>query len=127
MAKPLEVILKFLNYTGSIENDPADAIKITNRIQQDDTTGTIRYQNAIADGTTDQDIDLPDADTDYLLIFTDREVTIKLNGGSEVLTLTPRANGVKTFAFFMKGSVTGLQVSNSSGESANVDIISVNS
>lgn len=125
--KPLEIILKYINYTGSIENDPADAVKITNRIQQDDTTGQIRYQNAIADGTTDQDIDLPDANTDYLLIFIDRQVTIKLNGGSEVFTLTPRANGVKSFAFYWKGDITGLQISNSSGEAANVDIISVNS
>lgn len=125
--KPLEILIKFLNYTGNIENNPEDAIKITNRIQQDDTTGQIRYQNSIPDSTVDQAIALPDAATDYLLIFIDREVTIKMNGGSEVLTLKPRANGVKTFAFFMKGTVSGLSVSNASGAAANVDIISVNS
>ena len=124
--KPLEIVLKFLSYDGASTNDPADATKITNRIQESNVAGVVRYQAPIADGASDQAIVLPDSNSEYLLVFCDRQITIKVNGSGDALTLTPRANGIKTFVYYHRGSVTGLTVSNASGEAANLDVISVN-
>ena len=124
--KPLDITINFLAYEGLTSNDPADATKIKNRVQESSVSALTRYQNQIADSTVDQSIDLPDANTEYLLVFIDREISIKVNGSSDSITLKPRANGTKTFAYYTRGDITSLSVSNSSGDSANVDIISVN-
>ena len=124
--KPLEIVLKFISYDGVQSNDPADATKITNRIQETDVSGVVRYQAPIADGVTDQAVVIPDANSEYLLIFCDRQISIKINGSTDSLTLSPRATGVKTFMYYHRGAVTGLTISNASGDSANLDVISVN-
>lgn len=126
MAKPLKLIVDFLSYEGTLTNNPADATQIKKKVEESDVTEVSRFQSVISDGTTDQAIALPDAATDYLLIFTDREVSIKLNGSSDALVLRPRANGTKTPVFVMRGTISALSISNASGGDANVDIISVN-
>lgn len=104
-------------------NDPADAIEIRKKVEESAVSEVTRnFPKKITDGTTDEAIELPDANTDYLLILTDQEVSVKLNGSSDAQVLKPKAAGVKTPALFIRGDITGLTVSNSSGQDANLDI-----
>lgn len=123
--QPLKIILEFLSYEGTLTNDPADAVKVKNRVEESNISEISRQKLIFSDGTSDASIQLPDPTCDYLLILIDREVSIKLNGGSEEMTLKPKANGTKALGFFMKGEVTGLTLSNASGAAASVDILSV--
>jgi hypothetical protein len=123
--KNLDIILDLLGYEGSPTNDPKDAIKAYNKTQETEIKGLIRNNYQIANATTDLSIVVPNP-TDYLVILADREISIKLNGWATALTLKPRANGKKTWVYYTKGSVTGLTVSNASGDVANVDIIIAN-
>lgn len=124
--KNLDIILDLLSYEGSTTNDPVDAIKVKNKSQETEITSITRQEFQVADGTTALSIVLPDADSDYLVILTDREISINLNGWATALTLKPRAIGKKTWVYYTKGSITGLTVSNASGGTANIDIILAN-
>ena len=124
--KSLDILISFLSYDGSLTNDPSDGNKIKNRIQDTNVTEVYRYQTTVDDSTTNQAVNLPDAATDYLLLFIDREITIKVNGSATALTLKPRSNGAKTFAYFQKGTISALTVSNASGAAVNLEIIGVN-
>lgn len=126
MAKPLRLIVDFLMYEGSQTNNPQDAIKIKSTVEESDVSEGLRRLESIADVTNDLAISLPDANSDYLMLFTDREISIKLNGSATALTLKPRANGSKTPVFLMRGDITALTVSNNSGAAANIDIVAVN-
>jgi len=126
MAKPLRLIVDFLMYEGALTNNPEDAIKIKSKVEESDVSEGLRRLEAIPDATVDLAITLPDANSDYLLMFTDREISIKLNSSGDALTLKPRANGSKTPVFLLRGDITALTVSNSSGAAANVDIVAVN-
>jgi hypothetical protein len=123
--RPLRLILDFLSYDGTLTNDPADAIKIKNTIEESSVSEVSRQQLTLVDQTIDQEIILPSSSCDYLLILVDRQVNIKLNGGADELTLRPRANGKKTLAFSYRGEITSLAVTNSSGADAKIDILAV--
>lgn len=127
MSKLLDVTLKFLSYEGQSTNDPSDTISIKNRVQESDVSECFRYKTKISDATVDKVITLPDANSDYLLIFTDQTISAKLNSSSDAITLSPIASGKKSFVYYAKGNITALSISNSSGNDANVDIIAVNS
>ena len=124
--KNLDLTIDLISYAGSTSNDPADAIKVFNRLQDTAITSVSRQQIQVPDTTTDLPITLPDPNSDYLLILIDRDVSIKLNGWSTPLVLKTKANGKSTLAFYTKGPVTGLSVSNASGDVANVDIFLAN-
>jgi len=126
MARPLKLTLDLLIYDGSITNDPKDATKIKGLVQESDVSESFRYQQIIEDETVDEVIALPNANSQYLLIFCDQIVSIKLNGSSDPLTLTPKASGTKTPVFMFKGDITALSISNESGNNAKLDIICVN-
>ena len=120
----LDIALKLLAYEGKATNDPQDSIKIINTFEEEIET-IIRQKTTIADGAVDQAIELTSANSEYLLILTDEPVSIKVNGGIETIDLIPTLSGVKTMAYYNKGQITGLVVTNSSGNTANLDIISV--
>lgn len=104
-------------------NDPADNIKVKKRVEESSVSEVTRnFPKKISDGATDEAIELPDANTDYLLMLTDQEVSIKLNGSGDALVLKPKASGTKTPVLLIRGDITGLTVSNSSGSDANLDI-----
>lgn len=127
MALKLDYITDLLIYEGTKEvNDPEDQIKARLKLQEATVTESFRRQESIADGVTDQSIPLPDANSDYLWIFVDQQVSVKLNGSSDSITLSPKTAGKKTPVLFLRGDITGLLISNGSGSAANVDIISVN-
>ena len=123
--RPLRIILDFLSYDGTLTNDPADSNRIKNKIEEENISKDNRQQLIIPNLTVDQAITLPDASCDYLLLFVDREVSIKLNGSSDAIAVKPRANGKKSFAFYSKGTISSLSISNASGDACNVDIIAL--
>ena len=104
-------------------NDPADAIKVRKLIEESSVTEVSRhFPRVISDGATDEVVILPDPTTDYLLILTDQQISVKLNGSSDPQVLKPKAAGSKTPVMLIRGDITGLTVSNSSGNDANMDI-----
>lgn len=119
----LNVILDLLAYEGTATNDPEDADKIKSSINESTLASFSRQKIQLPDAVNDQNVPLPDPSSSYLFIFTDRNVSIKLDGSSTAIALQTRANGKKTFAFFVKGPVTGLLVTNASGGTANLDIL----
>ncbi len=69
----------------------------------------------ILDAVTDQSINLGGvATTEVFLLETDQEITIKLNGSSDAIT-------IDSF-IALGGTVTALTISNASGSTANVTI-----
>lgn len=124
--KNLDIMLDMIAYEGAQTNDPADAEKVNNRTQETGITGITRYQFAIPSATTDMPIVLPASPTLYSIILCDRDISIKLNGWTTSLVLSPRANGKKTWVYYTRGSITGLLVSNASGADVNVDIVFAN-
>ena len=122
----LNIIFDLMNFEGSNSANPDDSCKVTNVNQDVDITDFVRYQKVLPDGTTDQVVPIADPASEYLAILTDREITIKLNGSTDPITLVPRGNGIKTFAYFTKGAVSSLTISNGSSASANVDVITAN-
>lgn len=124
--KNLDIVLSLLSYEGAATNDPANGIKIKNKIQETEITDISLQQIKVADSTTDQAITLPAANSDYLIILADRDISIKLNGSADPVALKARANGTKTLMFYTRGLITSLSLSNSSGALVNVDILIAN-
>ena len=127
MKKYITLLIDFLMYDAKSQtNDPANALKLKNKLQLDDLTEVNAFvPMVIADATTDLNIPLPDSTNDMLIISVDRSVSVKINGSATALALVPKANGVETVALVLKSSITGLTISNASGASANVKIIAV--
>ena len=121
--KNFDITLDLLAYEGATTNIPADAVRVKNRTQETEIVTLNRLQFTVADATTDLAIAIPGDNTLYTILLVDRQITIKLNGSTDAITLTPRANGTKTFAFYTRGSITALTVTNASGAAANLDAI----
>lgn len=126
MAKPLRLLVDFLSYEGTLTNNPQDAIAVKRKVEEANVSEVSRFQSSIPSATVDQAITLPDANSDYLLLFIDQEISIKLNGSANALTLKPKTAGTKTPVFLMRGDITGLTVSNAGANAANIDVIAVN-
>jgi len=110
---------------GQNTNDPKDLTKIQLLTEESSFTSLNRQKIKIADPTVDQSIAISEANSDYLLIYTDQEITIKLDGSGDSRTLKPKSAGVKTLAYLERGDISSIQVSNASGNQANLDIVSV--
>ena len=106
-------------------NDPKDQTKIQQVTEEKDFKSLLRSKIKVLDAVVDQSIAVPEANSEYLLIYTDQEITIKLDGATASRTLKPRAVGVKTLTYMERGSISTILVSNASGLTANLDIISV--
>lgn len=119
--------LEFLAYDNvDPTNDPADAIRLKKRVEEKDASEVSRnFPVVIPDTTVDLVIPLPDPATDYLILLTDQEVSVKLNGSSDAQILKPLAAGKKTPVLMIRGTISGLTVSNASGAPAKLDVIAV--
>ena len=126
MAKSLKLSLDFQVIEGTQSNNPEDLTRVKGRAEESDVSELFRKQEAIPDATTDLAIALPDAASDYLVIFTDQEISIKLNGSATAITLKPKIATKKTPVTFLRGTISSLSISNASGAVANVDIVAVN-
>lgn len=126
MSKFLNLKLDFLLYDSTMPtNDPADGERLKNRISDTSVSAASRQNPlSVATGASDQAISLPAATCNYLIVCVDQPVSVKVNGGS-AQALAPSTPGVKTFALFLRGTITSLSVSNSSGVTANLDVIAI--
>lgn len=124
----LSLTLDFLAYDApNTTNDPADAIRIKRTVEETSVTEVSRnFPRQVPDATVDLDVPLPDSTTDYLLILTDQAISVKLNGSATPQILRPKTTGVKTPVLMIRGDITSLKISNSSGSTAKVDLIAVN-
>jgi len=123
MSIKTKLTIEWQSYQGTLTNYPSDADKISKYVEETDVTQVFRQNTVIANGATNQAITLPAATTDYLLIFTDQSITIKLNSGATIIKLDPRVATEKCPALAIRGEFTALTISNASGTAANVDII----
>lgn len=126
MPKPLRLLIDFLSYEGTPTNDPQDAIAMKRKVEETDVEEVIRLQTQIPATTTDQAITLPDANTDYLIICVDQQVSIKVNGSATAMTLNPKSAGKKTPVFMWRGDITALTITNAGSNPANIDLIAAN-
>lgn len=126
MPKPLRLIVDFLSYEGTMTNAPQDALAIKRKVEESDVSEVLRVQRTIDAGASDVSVTFPDASMDYLLLFVDQEITIKLNGSADAITLTPKTAGKKCPVYLMRGTISALTVSNAGATDANLDLIAVN-
>ena len=123
----LTLLLDVLAYDNTnTTNDPANALKIKKRVEESSISEVSRlFPKILADGTVDEAINLPETSNDYLIMLIDQIVSIKLNGSSDSITLKPKAAGKMTPVLLIRGDITGLLISNSSGNNANLDISAI--
>ena len=124
----LDFLVDLLIYDNTTpNNDPANNIKVKSRIQEETITESLRhFPKVVSDGAVDEVIALPENPSDFILFLTNQEVSVKVNGSATDLTLKPKTTGVITPVFMMRGDITGLTISNASGNDANVDVVIVN-
>ena len=121
--KNLDLTIRGLIWDGAATNDPNDAVKVFNNTKDSALKGDVRFDFPLADGTTDLAVQLPANPSSYLIIITDQPISMKLNGGSESIPMAPKALGTKALVQYLRGPLTGLSLSNSSGSPANVEIV----
>jgi hypothetical protein len=120
----LTAILDIFTYDNSKPtNDPSNATKMLQRVEVDGITGVNRHILALPDQTEDKNIDLPASTAKYLAICTDQTIKVKLNGSDDEITLSPTFPKKKTPVLFWRGDISALSISNTSGATANVDIL----
>ena len=117
----------FLAYSDLLDtNNPKDQTNIQVVTEESSFTALFRQKIIIADSITDQNIPVPAANSEYLLIYTDQIISAKLDGSSDARILKPSAAGAKTLVLMERGDISALLISNSSGNAAVLDIIVVN-
>ena len=122
----LSILSDFQAYSDLKQtNDPKDIDRIKINLEESSFSVLNRQKIQIADSTVDQAISIAAANSEYLLIYTDQEISIKMDGSSDSRTLKPKTAGTKAFVYMERGDVTSMTVSNASGSTANMDIISV--
>ena len=116
----------FLAFSDAIDtNNPKDQTKIQVVTEESSFKSLLRQKIVVADLVVDQSIPVPEANSEYLLIYVDQEVTLKLDGSANARTLKPSALGTKTLVFMERGDITSILISNASGNAVNLDILSV--
>lgn len=117
--------LEYLAYDNAEpSNDPVNTIQLKKRVEEADVSEISRnFPTVVANAAVDQVIVLPDAATDYLIILTDQQISVKLNGSSDAQVLKPKAAGKMTPVLMVRGLISALTVSNASGNPAKLDVI----
>jgi len=121
----LRLIFDFLAGDNLNTNNPEN-VDTLKSIVEDSYSELCRKKIAIPDATVDQSIVLADTASEYLIVSCDQQITIKLNGSSDSITLKPKKAGTKNVVLFLRADVSALLLSNASGSICNVDILSVN-
>ena len=106
-------------------NNPKDQTMIKITTEESNFSALVRNKITIANSIVDQSISIAESNSEYLLVYTDQEITIKIDGSGDARVLTPSAVGIKTLCYFERGDISTMTVSNSSGNSANLDIITI--
>ena len=122
--KRIDITLDVLTQESTeFTNDPADCIKVIRRIEQDNVKEITRLVMQVLGGGTVETVPLPDAFAHYVIIYSDRTLSLTINGADTPFNLIPKVEGTKAPVFYAKGSFIELIVQNSGTETANVDII----
>lgn len=124
--KTLDLILDLTCYDGPATNIPTASPRVKTNLRDANIDAALQAQVMIPGSAVDQVIPLASASCDYLLVHCDQDLTAKLNGGAQVLSLKPKGAGAKTLVLFLRGPVTGLLLSNPGLVAANVDVVSLN-
>jgi hypothetical protein len=96
---------------------PGTSFEVTTAIQEG---GTRTYR--VINGATNQAMDLAGlASVEFIALKTDKEITIRLNG-SESITVKPPTDFSYGYLAVSTESVTSIDVSNSSGDTAVVQV-----
>lgn len=117
MAKLTGKLEILVDNDDQVSNNPQKRIQDSKVVLEDSTIS--QWQSKllnIADAVVDQAIGFDGISAEFLFILSDQQISIKLNGSSDPITLYPG------FPFVMKGDITSLLISNSSGSSAEIEI-----
>lgn len=124
--RPLRLIVDFLTYEGTPPtNNPRDLTESIRKVEESNVSQTLRAQQTVPAAAVDQVIPLSAASNDYLAIYVDQTVSIKLNADSTPIVLNPQLAGKMCPVFVLRGVITSLTMSNAGATAANVDIRSV--
>lgn len=108
-------------------NNPSERLfdqEITETITSLDVVDAL--ERDITNAASPVTINLPATTCTYLVIFTDREITINLNALGSI-TLTPQTAGTRNFVFYHRGTISSLTVSNAdAANDANVTFLLAN-
>jgi hypothetical protein len=124
--KTLDLLLDLTCYDGPATNVPNSSPRLKAQIRDANIDAALQAQIMVPGGAVDQVIPLASASSDYLIVQCDQDLTAKINGGSQVVSLKPKGAGARTLVLFLRGPVTGLLLSNPGVTTANVDVISLN-
>jgi len=124
--KRIDVVLDVLTQESTeFTNDPVDANKIVRRISQTGVKEITRLQMQVLGGSTVETVPLPDSETHYVIIYSDRQVKVQINGSDTPFSVIPVTSGKKSPVFFSKGLFTEVTVQNDETDTANLDVILV--
>lgn len=121
----MKITVDFLAYEGTPTNDPQDATAIKRKVEEANVNEVSRHQIILPVGTADKEIDMPTDGATYLMIFSDQEISIKINGGSEPIVMTPKTVGQKCPVLMIRSDIDSLLITNNASSDANIDMIAV--
>lgn len=124
--KTLDLLLDLTCYDGPVTNVPTSSPRVKTNLRDANIDAALQAQIMVPGSSIDQVIPLASTSSDYLIILCDQDLTAKINGGSQVLSLKPKGAGAKTLVLFLRGPITGLLLSNPGLVAANVDVVSLN-
>lgn len=123
MSNTLKIELAVETIEDNNSNSPTNICKSSATVSETSTSKSRNIKEIITDSTVDQVINIPESNTEYLVIFSDQNISIKLNGSSDSIALNVKVPGKKTPVFMNRGDIDSLTISNSSGSSANLEVI----
>lgn len=119
----IKLKLQLIGTENQNTNVISDSISITSQTEETDLSEISRvFKKTVADSVVDEEILDGVAADGMAMLFTDRQISIKINDSSDSIILKPIAAGVKTPVFLLRGSITSIKVSNSSGADVNLDV-----
>lgn len=119
----IKLNIKLIGSVNENTNVVTDSIAVNQEISETQLSEISRiFKKEIANAASDVEIlDGVSADS-YAMLFCDQEISIKLNGSADSITLKPKSAGTKTPVFLLRGTISSILVTNNSGSVANIDI-----
>lgn len=115
--------IKLISTENENTNVLTDSIAVNTETSETQVSEISRvFSKNIADAAVDIEILDAVSSDGYALLYVDQIVSIKLNGSPTAFTLKPVTAGAKTPVFLIRGTISSILLSNSSGNSVNIDI-----
>lgn len=121
MADKVRINTDFLIYSGTNTNNPNDLNKLGNSFEKEiKESSRLKIQLAAEEAMT---IPLPDATCNYIMIFSDQNIDLGLNGAENMESLVTLKAGIKAPVFMKACEITQVGILNpSTTKVANLDI-----